>query len=110
MLQHKFVVEWKDGTKNTITSALELFGEPGGYSAMAKSVGLTCGIAIQLLLDDEPASNKPGVIAPYSREICDPIRVRAEAEGIKLVEHTLWSWQYGYERAGDSNGTYLDQR
>ncbi|EWZ38154.1 hypothetical protein FOZG_09867 [Fusarium oxysporum Fo47] len=92
------------------TSALELFGEPGGYSAMAKSVGLTCGIAIQLLLDDEPASNKPGVIAPYSREICDPIRVRAEAEGIKLVEHTLWSWQYGYERAGDSNGTYLDQR
>ncbi|EMT70839.1 Saccharopine dehydrogenase [NADP+, L-glutamate-forming] [Fusarium odoratissimum] len=71
------------------TSALELFGEPGGYSAMAKSVGLTCGIAIQLLLDDEPASNKPGVIAPYSREICDPIRVRAEAEGIKLVEHTL---------------------
>ncbi|KAF5265206.1 hypothetical protein FOXYS1_3979 [Fusarium oxysporum] len=48
-----------------------------------------CGIAIQLLLDDEPASNKPGVIAPYSREICDPIRVRAEAEGIKLVEHTL---------------------
>ncbi|SCO77331.1 uncharacterized protein FRV6_01543 [Fusarium oxysporum] len=73
------------------TSALELFGEPGGYSAMAKSVGLTCGIAIQLLLDDEPAFNKPGVIAPYSREICDPIR-------------------YGYERAGDSNGTYLDQR
>lgn len=56
---------------------------------MAKSVGLTCGIAIQLLLDDEPASNKPGVIAPYSREICDPIRVRAETEGIKLVEHTL---------------------
>ncbi|KAH7216712.1 hypothetical protein BKA60DRAFT_609596 [Fusarium oxysporum] len=71
------------------TSALELFGEPGGYSAMAKSVGLTCGIAIQLLLDDEPASNKPGVIAPYSREICDPIRVRAEAKRIKLVEHTL---------------------
>ncbi|RKK69445.1 hypothetical protein BFJ69_g12707 [Fusarium oxysporum] len=89
MLQHKFVVEWKDGTKNTSTSALELFGEPGGYSAMAKSVGLTCGIAIQLLLDDEPASNKPGVIAPYSREICDPIRVRAEAKRIKLVEHTL---------------------
>ncbi|KAF6517824.1 hypothetical protein HZS61_003385 [Fusarium oxysporum f. sp. conglutinans] len=94
MLQHKFVVEWKDGTKasidrNTSTSALELFGEPGGYSAMAKSVGLTCGIAIQLLLDDEPASNKPGVIAPYSRKICDPIRVRAEAKRIKLVEHTL---------------------
>ncbi|KAI7771541.1 hypothetical protein LZL87_011744 [Fusarium oxysporum] len=89
MLQHKFVVEWTDGTKNTITSTLELFGEPGGCSAMAKSVGLTCGIAAELLLDCEPAFNKPGVIAPYSREICDPIRVRVEAEGVKLVEHTL---------------------
>ncbi|KAJ0140503.1 Uncharacterized protein HZ326_16577 [Fusarium oxysporum f. sp. albedinis] len=39
--------------RNTSTSALELFGEPGGYSAMAKSVGLTCGIAIQLLLDSD---------------------------------------------------------
>ncbi|KAF4961696.1 hypothetical protein FGADI_59 [Fusarium gaditjirri] len=58
MLQHKFVVEWKDGTQNTITSTLELFGEPGGYSAMAKPVGLTCGIAIPLLLDGESAFDK----------------------------------------------------
>ncbi|EKJ70702.1 hypothetical protein FPSE_09212 [Fusarium pseudograminearum CS3096] len=86
MLQHKFVVQWKDGTKNTITSTLELFGEPNGYSAMSKSVGLTCGIATQLLLNGDPAFNKPGVLAPYSREICEPIRTRVEAEGIKLVE------------------------
>ncbi|KAF4341307.1 saccharopine dehydrogenase [Fusarium beomiforme] len=89
MLQHKFVVQWKDGTKNTITSTLELFGEPGGYSAMSKSVGVTCSIATQLLLDGEHAFNKLGVIAPYSREICDPIRTWVEDEGIKLVERTL---------------------
>ncbi|QPC76468.1 hypothetical protein HYE68_007220 [Fusarium pseudograminearum] len=86
MLQHKFVVQWKDGTNNTITSTLELFGEPNGYSAMSKSVGLTCGIATQILLNGDPAFNKPGVLAPYSREICEPIRTRVEAEGIKLIE------------------------
>ncbi|KAH6971547.1 saccharopine dehydrogenase [Ilyonectria sp. MPI-CAGE-AT-0026] len=89
MLQHKFVVEWKDGSKNTITSTLELFGDPNGYSAMAKSVGVTCGIATQLLLDGLPALNEPGVLAPYTREICDPIRVKLEEEGIKMVERMV---------------------
>lgn len=115
MLQHKFVVEWKDGTKvdrptsfsffpaqlsarltdvlnfeqDTITSTLELFGDPDGYSAMSKSVGVTCGIASQLMLDGFGPLNEPGVLAPYTREICDAIRVRLEAEGIKLVERTL---------------------
>lgn len=57
---------------------------------MAKGVGLTCGIATQLLLDGNPAFNTPGVLAPYSRELCDPIRARVEDEGIKLVERVLW--------------------
>ncbi|RSM03786.1 hypothetical protein CEP52_007213 [Fusarium oligoseptatum] len=83
MLQHKFVVEWKDGTQNTITSTLELFGDPNGDSAMSKSVGVTCGIATQLLLDGYAPLNEPGISAPYSREICDLIRVKVEEEGIK---------------------------
>ncbi|KAI8182369.1 Saccharopine dehydrogenase [Colletotrichum sp. SAR 10_75] len=82
MLQHKFVVEWKDGSK--VTGSLSY-----GYSAMAKSVGITCGIATQLLLNGEPALNVPGVLAPYKAEICDPIRKAVESEGIVLVEKTL---------------------
>jgi saccharopine dehydrogenase (NADP+, L-glutamate forming) len=91
MLQHKFVVQWADGKTNTITSTLELLGdsEPGGYSAMSKSVGVTCGIATQLLLDGHPAFAKPGVWAPYSKEMCDPLREGVESEGIKLVERIL---------------------
>lgn len=109
ILQHKFVVEWSDGSKvskasthnycflpnrltfhqNTITSTLELFGDPNGYSAMAKSVSVTCGIATQLLLDGLPALNEPGVLAPYTKEICDPIRVKLEEEGIKMVERMV---------------------
>ena len=53
---------------------------------MAKSVGVTCGVAAQLLLDGHDALSTPGVLAPYKKEICDPIRELVEKEGIKMVE------------------------
>ncbi|KAB5583471.1 hypothetical protein GE09DRAFT_1167427 [Coniochaeta sp. 2T2.1] len=74
MLQHKFVVEWSDGKKDTMTSTLELLGDPNRFSAMALSVGATCGVATQPLLDGHPAFTKPGIYSPYTREMCDPIR------------------------------------
>ncbi|KAF8920865.1 saccharopine dehydrogenase [Mucidula mucida] len=89
MLQHKFVVEWADGTMyaDTLTSTLEAYGNPIGHSAMALTVGLPCGIATQLVLDG--VLSTPGVHAPYSKEICDPIRAILEAEGVGLVEKVL---------------------
>ena len=109
MLQHKFVVEWSNQKtvpshpsrltsrrfmtnkwgQETFTSTLELFGDPERYSGMALSVGVTCGIATQLLLDGHPALTKPGVLAPYTKEICDPIRALVEAEGVKMVERAM---------------------
>ncbi|KXT05639.1 hypothetical protein AC578_5586 [Pseudocercospora eumusae] len=89
MLQHKFVIEWPNGGKETRTSTLELFGDPKGYSGMSLSVGVTCGVATQLLLDGHPAFNTPGILAPYSPEICEPIREKIEQEGIKMIEKTL---------------------
>jgi saccharopine dehydrogenase (NADP+, L-glutamate forming) len=53
---------------------------------MALSVGGTCGIATQLLLDDHPTVRKPGVLAPYTKDICDPIRQLLEKEDVVLVE------------------------
>ncbi|KAG6372463.1 Saccharopine dehydrogenase-domain-containing protein [Boletus reticuloceps] len=87
MLQHKFVVEWADGTEQTLTSTLEQYGSPSGHSAMALTVGLPCGIATQLVLDG--VINTPGVLAPYTKEICEPIRVVLEREGLGLVERIL---------------------
>ncbi|KAF7322752.1 Saccharopine dehydrogenase [Mycena chlorophos] len=87
MLQHKFIVEWADGSEQTLTSTLEAYGTPGGHSAMALTVGLPCGIATQLVLDG--VLNTPGVHAPYSKEICDPIREKLESEGLGLVERVL---------------------
>jgi spermidine synthase len=87
MLQHKFVVEWADGTEQILTSTLEAYGSPNGHSAMALTVGLPCGIASQLVLDG--VLKMPGVHAPYSKEICDPIRSVLEKEGLGLVEKVL---------------------
>ncbi len=56
---------------------------------MSKAVGITCGIATQMLLDGFTPLNQPGVLAPYTKEICDPLRVKLEAEGIKLVDEAL---------------------
>ena len=87
ILQHKFVVEWADGKEDTLTSTLEAYGSPIGYSAMARNVGVPCGIAVQLVLDG--VIKTPGVIVPYTPEICDPIREVLEKEGLGLIERVL---------------------
>lgn len=89
MLQHKFVIEWADGSTEIRTSTLEAYGSPTGqgHSAMARTVGLPCGIATQLVLDGK--LNKPGVQAPYTKDICDLLVVELEKEGIGLIEKVL---------------------
>ena len=54
---------------------------------MARLVGLPCGIAVQLVLDG--VISTPGVIAPYTKDICDPLRDQLEKEGVGLVEKVL---------------------
>ncbi|KAG6811831.1 hypothetical protein H0H92_005628 [Tricholoma furcatifolium] len=87
MLQHKFIVEWADGTEQTLTSTLEAYGSPKGHSAMALTVGMPAAIATQLVLDG--VLKTPGVQAPYSKETCDPIREILEREGLGLKEKVL---------------------
>lgn len=68
LLQHTFEIEWQDGRQETITSTLEAYGDRnGGPSAMAKLVGVPCGMAVQFLLEGK--LNKPGVHAPYDEEV-----------------------------------------
>lgn len=73
--------------QDTLTSTLEAYGDPTGHSAMALTVGLPCGIATQLVLDG--VLSTPGVHAPYSKEICDPLREALEREGLGMVERVL---------------------
>ncbi|KAJ7487818.1 saccharopine dehydrogenase [Mycena latifolia] len=87
ILQQKFVVEWQDGREETIVTTLEAYGTPNGHSAMALTVGLPCGIATQLVLDGVLCT--PGVHAPYSKKICDPIREKLESEGLGMTQQVL---------------------
>lgn len=54
---------------------------------MAKHVGIPCGIAVQLVLSG--IINAPGILAPYTPEICNPLREILESEGLGLVERIL---------------------
>jgi len=88
MLQHKFEIEHADGTKETRTSTLCEYGTPGGYSAMAKLVGVPCGVAVKLVLDG--TISERGVLAPSTMDICAPlIKELKEGYGIELVEKTI---------------------
>lgn len=68
MLQHEFIIERADGKVETLTSTLEAYGSStGGPSAMARLVGVPCGIAVQLVLDGK--ISEKGILAPYDEAV-----------------------------------------
>ncbi|KAF2004490.1 saccharopine dehydrogenase-like protein [Amniculicola lignicola CBS 123094] len=88
MLQHKFEIENKDGSKETRTSTLADYGDPKGYSSMAKLVGVPCAVAVQQVLDG--TIKEKGILAPMSPEICKPLmKTLTEKYGIAFVEKTI---------------------
>jgi saccharopine dehydrogenase (NADP+, L-glutamate forming) len=87
MLQHKFEIENKDGSKETRTSTLVEYGDPKGYSAMAKLVGVPCGVAVKQVLDG--TISEKGILAPMSSKINDPLMEELKKYGIFLVEKTI---------------------
>lgn len=88
MLQHKFLIENKDGSKETRTSTLAEYGDPKGYSAMAKLVGVPCAVAVQQVLDG--TIKERGVFAPMKPEICKPLLdTLTEKYGIAFREKTI---------------------
>jgi saccharopine dehydrogenase (NADP+, L-glutamate forming) len=87
MLQHKFEIENKDGSKETRTSTLVEYGDPKGYSAMAKLVGVPCGVAVKQVLDG--TISEKGILAPMNSKINDPLMEELRKYGIFLVEKTI---------------------
>ncbi|KAJ9645383.1 saccharopine dehydrogenase (NADP+, L-glutamate-forming) [Coniosporium apollinis] len=87
-LQHKFGIEWSDGKKEVRTSTLIEYGDPKGYSAMAKLVGVPCAVAVLKVLDGTISEH--GILAPMKPEINDPlIKDLKEKYGIFLKEKTV---------------------
>ncbi|KIW57245.1 saccharopine dehydrogenase [NADP(+), L-glutamate-forming] [Exophiala xenobiotica] len=88
MLQHKFEIEHKDGSTETRTSTLVDYGEPNGWSSMAKLVGVPCGLACLMVLDGR--INKKGILAPVTWDLAEPLlNELKEKYGIFLTEKTI---------------------
>lgn len=88
MLQHKFYVEYPDGKTEVRTSTLVDTGVPGGYSAMAKLVGVPCAVAVKQVLDG--TISKPGIHAPITPEFAYPLLKQLKEDyGIYLKEKIL---------------------
>ncbi|UKZ82588.1 Saccharopine dehydrogenase [NADP(+), L-glutamate-forming] [Trichoderma virens FT-333] len=90
MLQHKFEIENKDGSRETRTSTLADYGAPigsGGYSSMAKLVGIPCGVAAKQILDG--TLSEKGVVAPMTAKINDPLIKELAKYGIAFKEKVI---------------------
>ncbi|KAJ2906638.1 saccharopine dehydrogenase [Zalerion maritima] len=88
MLQHKFEIEHKDGSRETRTSTLCEYGDPKGYTAMAKLVGLPCAVAVKQILNG--TLSEKGVLAPMNGKINNPIMKELEEKyGIAMKEKTI---------------------
>lgn len=88
LLQHKFGIEHKDGSRETRTSTLVEYGDPKGYSAMAKLVGVPCAVAVQQVLNG--TLSEKGVLAPMTGKINNPImKELKEKYGIEMIEKTV---------------------
>eukprot|EP00455_Lapot_gusevi_P049398 TRINITY_DN69_c0_g1_i10.p2 TRINITY_DN69_c0_g1~~TRINITY_DN69_c0_g1_i10.p2 ORF type:complete len:126 (+),score=44.24 TRINITY_DN69_c0_g1_i10:112-489(+) len=85
LLHHNVIASYPDtNSKERITSTLLCYGEVGGYSAMARTVGLPTAIATQLLLDG--SITRKGVLEPTPRDIYVPILKRLAEQGISCSE------------------------
>ncbi|KAG8159780.1 hypothetical protein KVR01_010417 [Diaporthe batatas] len=88
LLQHKFGIEHADGRKETRTSTLVEYGDPKGYSAMAKLVGVPCAVAVKQVLDG--TITEKGVVAPMKWSVCEPILNELKNKyGINMEEKTI---------------------
>ena len=88
MLQHKFEIEWKDSRKETRTSTLCDYGDPKGYSSMARLVGTPCGVACLMVLDGR--IKEKGVLARITWDLAEPLLLELKEKwDIELTEKTI---------------------
>ncbi len=86
ILRHELGVDWESGRTERIRATLVEYGEAGGISAMARTVGMPSGFAARLLLDGRlPVV---GCHRPTERAIYEPILAELALEGLEFKEET----------------------
>jgi len=84
ILHHQFEVFYSEQQGERIESTLVDFGEPGGDSAMARTVSLPAAIGVKMLLEGK--LRLTGVQIPTHRDIYQPILTELKGLGIAFKE------------------------
>uniref|UniRef100_A0A3P8UP07 Aminoadipate-semialdehyde synthase n=1 Tax=Cynoglossus semilaevis TaxID=244447 RepID=A0A3P8UP07_CYNSE len=71
------------GELETKHISLVVYGDPGGFSAMAKTVGYPAAIAARMVLDGE--ITKKGLVVPVTKDIYGPMLARLKDEGLYFM-------------------------
>jgi saccharopine dehydrogenase (NADP+, L-glutamate forming) len=74
------------GRRERVTATLVERGEPGGITAMARTVGLPAALAARLVLDRE--IDLAGCHIPTEPSIYEPLLAELEREGVRFLETT----------------------
>jgi len=88
LMRHEITVRWPDGRRELKGINMIEYGDPKGYTAMAKTVGYPCAIATKMVMDGE--IQKTGMVLPFSQDIYRPILKRLRDEGIRDTEKSVF--------------------
>jgi len=88
LMRHEVTVRWPDNRRELKGINLVSYGDPKGYTAMAKTVGYPCAIATKMVLDGE--IQKKGAVLPFTKDIYRPMLQRLALEGISADEKSTF--------------------
>uniref|UniRef100_A0A672H556 Uncharacterized protein n=1 Tax=Salarias fasciatus TaxID=181472 RepID=A0A672H556_SALFA len=80
ILRNDVGIRHPSGELETKHLGLVVYGEPNGFSAMAKTVGYPAAIAARMVLDGEITSK--GLVVPMTKEVYGPALARLKEEGL----------------------------
>jgi len=83
ILHHELEVEYDD-RREQVTSTMISYGEPGGFTAMAQTVGMPAAIAVKLVLTGKLQIR--GTHIPINPSVYQPILEELAGEGIAFVD------------------------
>ena len=86
VLHHEIDAVFDDGSKERTLSTFVHYGQPGGLTAMAHTVGLPAALGARMLLDGR--LERRGCLSPTDEDVYQPVLAALEAEGLRFDEET----------------------
>ena len=65
LMRHEVTIKWPDNRRELKGINMIEYGDPNGYTAMAKTVGYPCAIATKMVLDEE--IQRTGMVLPFTQ-------------------------------------------